>query len=258
MHPFIHIFGMELSSYGLMLMLGFITAFVAVFFRARSMKQPPSQLILVCLAGACGALVGMIIFRPLTKLPQVLLDLGTYTKMSPGEFFSFLFGELVFYGGLIGGVLAAFLFCRAYKLDFPAIAEVVVPIVPLGHALGRVGCFLAGCCYGVETDAFWGVAFPRDGIPRVPVQLLEAGCNLLLCASLLVYTHRRPKRGVRVLGIYLAVYSVIRFALEFLRGDLVRGVLLGMSTSQFVSLLVLPVGVALFYQSNRRRVSPPG
>ncbi|MCL2747522.1 MAG: prolipoprotein diacylglyceryl transferase [Oscillospiraceae bacterium] len=254
MHPFINILGRDISSYGLMLLLGFAVAILVAYFHAKFTHYPAADIVYVSLIAVCGALIGLFLFRPITKLPEVLFNIDKYIAMTLTEFLSYMFGELVFYGGLIGGVVAALLFCRGFKLAFAPIAETILPAVPLGHAIGRLGCYLAGCCYGIEAGAAWGVCYPphalsavRDGIPRFPVQLLEAGLNVLLCAALLLYVHRRPGRGYRVIGIYLTAYAVERFALEFLRGDVVRGFVLGISTSQIVSLVLFPVGLLFLF-----------
>ncbi|MCL1952665.1 MAG: prolipoprotein diacylglyceryl transferase, partial [Oscillospiraceae bacterium] len=120
------------------------------------------------------------------------------------------------------------------------------------HACGRVGCFCAGCCYGRE--AAWGIAFTHapgapNGVPLVPVQLFEAGFNLLLMAAILIFKPERRRPGL-LLPLYLAAYAAARFVLEFFRGDSGRGVLL-LSTSQWISLLViLPAAIALFLRRN--------
>ncbi len=151
-------------------------------------------------------------------------------------------GGLVFYGGLLGGAAAAVGYLRTFKLDILAFGDAAVPGLAVGHAFGRVGCFMAGCCYGRPTQLPWGVRFPSSpffagevGVPLHPVQLYEAGAELALamaCGFLALH----GKRGSAMLS-WLFGYSAIRLALElFLRGD-DRGVAaLGLAPSVWLSL----------------------
>ena len=144
------------------------------------------------------------------------------------------------------------------RLSFDSLGRDLVPALPLFHAFGRVGCFLAGCCYGIPAPAGWlGVTFPASaveapsGVPLLPVQLYEAaGCVLLFL--LLDHLTDRGWPGGRLLALYLALYAVFRFLLEFLRGDAVRGSLGPLSTSQVISLAVL-AGVLLAELLHHRR-----
>ena len=159
---------------------------------------------------------------------------------------------------LLGGLAGAWLFCKQRRLSFDTLGRDLVPALPLFHAFGRVGCFLAGCCYGIPAPAGWlGVTFPASaieapsGVPLLPVQLYEAaGCVLLFL--LLDHLTDRGWPGGRLLALYLALYAVFRFLLEFLRGDAVRGSLGPLSTSQVISLAVL-AGVLLAELLHHRR-----
>ena len=158
----------------------------------------------------------------------------------------------------LGGLAGAWLFCKRRRLSFDTLGRDLVPALPLFHAFGRVGCFLAGCCYGIPAPAGWlGVTFPASaieapsGVPLLPVQLYEAaGCVLLFL--LLDHLTDRGWPGGRLLALYLALYAVFRFLLEFLRGDAVRGSLGPLSTSQVISLAVL-AGVLLAELLHHRR-----
>jgi phosphatidylglycerol:prolipoprotein diacylglycerol transferase len=131
----------------------------------------------------------------------------------------------------------------------------LVPSVPLAHAFGRLGCFFAGCCYGVPSA--FGLEFNASelaphGVKLLPVQLIEAGCNLLLFVLLLVLSRFCRRRGL-LTGTYLAAYAVMRFVLEFFRYDAERGVFWGLSTSQWISLLLLPAAVFILCFAGRSR-----
>lgn len=123
-------------------------------------------------------------------------------------------------------------------------ASLTAPAIPLFHVFGRVGCFLGGCCYGLPSA--WGFVYryspvaEANGVSRFPVQLVEAAWNLVLFL-LLARLQRRGRD--RLLPLYLALYAPARFLLEFLRGDAYRGIFLGLSTSQWISLFLFPAAL---------------
>ena len=156
----------------------------------------------------------------------------------------------VVYGGIMGGALAIYGFCKMKKIDMLSYLDLMIPSVALAQGFGRVGCFLAGCCYGRETDSWLGVVF-RDsdfapnGVKVLPTQLFMAGGDLLLMAVLLWYAAKRPMRG-RTSMLYLILYSIGRFAIEFLRND-DRGTVGALSTSQFIAIFTLMAGFLGFF-----------
>lgn len=155
-------------------------------------------------------------------------------------------GGFVFYGGLIGGFLFVALF-KALNRSFKLIGFwPIVPALTFGHALGRLGCFLAGCCYGKPTEFFWGV-FMHEHY-RHPTQLLEA--IGLFSLGLYLIKSSRPKHVL--VSSYLIIYGVLRFMIEGLRGDMIRGTWGLFTPSQTISILLILTGVGvLLYQKNR-------
>ena len=153
----------------------------------------------------------------------------SYLFAAPGDVPLRLASGFVYYGGLWGGALAAA--AAASHRGCPAleITDAASPGLALGHALGRIGCFLAGCCWGIPAPEPWGIALPQAlaaprGVPLLPVPLYEAAGNALLCAGLLFYRKKKPRRTPgSSTGLYLSAYAVLRFLLEFLRGDEARG-----------------------------------
>jgi phosphatidylglycerol:prolipoprotein diacylglycerol transferase len=140
-------------------------------------------------------------------------------------------------------------------------ADLFAPGIALGHVLGRLGCLLAGCCYGRPTDAPWAITFTNPlasanvgtplGIPLHPTQVYDAGAELLILALLLATERRgRPFAG-RTFWLYMLLYGLSRFVIEFYRGD-DRGILMGVSTSQAVSLLVVPAAVFMLLRLRDR------
>ena len=217
-----------------------------------------------------GALVGAKVVYLITILPQLIEHAA---ELSFYDWMQLLFsGGMVFYGGLYGGLFMAMRYCRRYGADFRLYGSFFAPLIPLFHAFGRVGCFLAGCCWGVECG--WGVVYTEslsapNGVSLLPIQLIESACLLALFVALLLIdrSQRRRQRervktlarqsggalcsaegverpGLPLLHWYLFLYALLRFTLEFFRGDAIRGVWL-LSTSQWIALLTL-IGLAVF------------
>jgi phosphatidylglycerol:prolipoprotein diacylglycerol transferase len=162
----------------------------------------------------------------------------------------------VFYGGVIFGIIALFILARLHKINFLKLADIIVLGVPLAHAFGRLGCFFYGCCYGRPTNSFLGVLFPKEspagafGVCVIPTQLIEAFFLLLLFLTLL-FVKKHKKFNGQLLVFYLIAYSIIRFVIEFFRGD-PRGNVFFLSLSQFISLCFLAFGIFLYFRLRRR------
>lgn len=172
-------------------------------------------------------------------------DLSQRAIYSPGFW---LGGGFVFYGGLLGGGLLIVLFAKAKKIKL-TVFEFVIPIVALGHSIGRIACFLAGCCYGSSCDFPWSV-FLHESF-RHPVQLYE----FALVFFLFLFLFSRFKKSKSVTTEYIIGYASIRFFLEFFRGDLIRGIFaFELSTSQFISLLLLAIAFSYKYCTARWKV----
>ena len=153
-------------------------------------------------------------------------------------------GGFVFYGGLLGGALGLYIYVKQFKLRFFEYADIYATVLPIGHALGRVGCFFAGCCYGIPHDGLFSHTYTATvgttplGVPLLAIQLIEAiALFLLFLALLTVFLLSRQRLGF-CSTVYAISYAVLRFALEFFRGDKGRGVFI-FSTSQWISLLIL-------------------
>ena len=154
----------------------------------------------------------------------------------------------------MGGCAAVALLIRLRKLPIWEFADLASSAVPLGHAFGRIGCFLNGCCYGRPTDAPWSVC--AEGAPRHPVQLYEAVLLGGLYLALEAFARRRPAAG-RGLALYLAGYGVIRFALEFLRGD-DRRHWVRLTVAQWISLALVAFGIVIWRARRAPSVSTDG
>lgn len=158
-------------------------------------------------------------------------------------------GGLIYYGGFLGAFIAGIIFARIKKLNILALADYVVSALPLGHAFGRIGCFLNGCCYGAVASVPWSVS--QQGAPRHPVQLYEAFLNLAIYA-LLIPAYRRRKQNGEILAFYCVIYPLGRFLLEFFRGDERLG-WHGFSYAKIISLGLVAVGLVMGLILSRSR-----
>ena len=159
----------------------------------------------------------------------------------------------VFYGGLIAAVAVALWYLWRHKMPMWTVTDVFAPGIALGHVIGRMGCLFAGCCFGRETTVPWAITFHSEfaaqnvgtplGVPLHPTQLYEAGAELLILGLLLALERKgRPYPG-RTFWTYMLLYGISRFVIEFYRGD-IRGTIGMFSTSQFVSMLIVPMPVS--------------
>lgn len=251
MHPVIFQLGaFKLPAYGLMVALGYLAAILWLMRRAGDhnfRKEDLSDLVFwTVLAGMAGAKL-FYAFTYWAGFGPDLLSRLWFTLRT------FQYG-FVFYGGLIFGAGAFFLAARRKRLDALKAADLFAPALALGHAFGRIGCFLAGCCHGRPSGAFFAVTFSDPacevapellGVPLYPTQLLESAGNLLIFLGLAAALRRRPRPG-SVLALYAALYAAQRFLVEFLRGDDRGGALLGASPAQLLSLGVFCAAVFLF------------
>ncbi len=269
MCPSINIFGKDFSVYALLSVAGFLLAGTLAWWMTRltwksykentarglTSKRPVSAdtLLTATLPALIGLLLGATALYTLTNVPDMIdylvNDWGRIVA-SEGEFAAFMglgnyFGGIVFYGGLLGGVAGAWWYSKRAHFNLGEYLDVVAPAIPLFHVFGRLGCFASGCCYGIECR--WGfyhenaLVAQANGAVRFPVQLLEAGLNLLLSAAIyaLFCFFWQKWRSGSFIRIYFASYAIIRFSDEFLRGDTYRGIWFGLSTSQWISLGIL-------------------
>lgn len=256
MLPFITVFGIKIPMYGLLISAGVaLGVFITARFPCKKGIARQDILFASCFAGI-GAFAGAKLLYLAITIPQ-LLQMATPPAFS-WELVTTLFSYgFVFYGGAIGGLLGIFIYARKYKINFFNLSEILIPSIPLIHAIGRLGCFCAGCCYGRPMDPPWGVLFRTDsvalqGITLFPIQLLESALNLVLFVGLFAYSRKERFNG-QILGFYFIGYGIERFVLEYFRYDEVRGFILGLSTSQWISLLLIPIGLFLLFRHKMKR-----
>jgi len=239
MYPtFFRIGTFEVTSFGVMVAIGALVG-LWVFGRELSRSRLPTSGSDAAMAGVFGGLVG-------AKLLWVVEHLGE----SPFKDLLLSRGGMSWFGGLVGGVATALVFMRRLRLPVLATLAAATPALAIGHAIGRIGCFLVGDDYGRPTDLPWGVAFPR-GLPptdmRVhPTQLYEMAA-LLFVSWLLIRWRRHGVADAIVLGRYLVLAGAIRFAIEFIRVN--ERILGPLTLAHLVSLALVIAGVALLAAS---------
>lgn len=261
MLPFIYIFGYPLPMYGLLAILGMV---VAVFMAARLAKVrdlSSGDVVFASFYCGIGIIVGAKLMYFITMLPKFISNFDVFLN-NPFGVMMYVFSGFVFYGGLIGGALGVVIYCKQFKLPLKPFMDVAAPAIPLMHGIARVGCLCAGCCYGMEYDGPFAITYPDNSfthgmadVPRFPTQLVETVVNLILFVALYFMVKRGKSRNGEALGVYIIVYSIMRFCLEFVRGDAVRGGFLGLSTSQWISLILLPLGIWLLLRKSKEMVS---
>jgi len=246
---------LTLRMYGLCMALGFLAAWrVLVHLCKRTgqdFEQVPMLLSWVMIAAVIGARTAYVIEHWSLEFAHnpmaiVRLDLG----------------GLVFYGGLIGAMIPYTLYALRYRKNFFEMTDISAVVLPLGHAFGRLGCFMQGCCFGKLSDACCGISFPKgspawceqvhagliprtaaQALPVIPTQLVESMATLALFAALFwLYPRHHQRRGLTG-GLYLMGYAVMRFFIEYLRGD-PRAAVGPLSISQAISVAVFAGGVA--------------
>ena len=254
----------SIGFYNLAIVLGLLASIVVIVLLSKRRDLVRGQLLYLSLFLLVGVFLGAHILFFIVGLPDFIADYAGQIH-SFGEFISaFLIASsgLVFYGGLLGGLLMMFIACRIYNLPLRENLNNFVVAFPLFHFFGRIGCTLTGCCYGIEYHGLFAIHYDEshinpgvnDGIndySRFPVQLLEAVIELIIfIILLLIYIKKEDKYSLTC--IYLLSYAVIRFADEFLRGDELRGFWGPLSTSQWISIAII-IGVIIYLLVRRTR-----
>jgi phosphatidylglycerol---prolipoprotein diacylglyceryl transferase len=245
-------------TYGVLLAAAYLLGLKLAMVRASARGLDANRVLDLGIYIIISALVG-------AKLLLLVTDFRSFTA-DPRELITLARSGGVFYGGLILAVVVALWYIRRIGLPLWTTCDVFAPGIALGHVIGRFGCLFAGCCFGRETTVPWAITF-RDpfaaanvgtplNIPLHPTQLYEAGAELIILIVLLATERRgRPYAG-RTFWLYMLLYAISRFIIEFYRGD-DRGMVGVFSTSQFISLLLAPLAVAMLVYLSRVRAPEP-
>lgn len=236
-------------GYGAMIALGVIFAYVTAEYRARKQRLAYEQVFYLTIWCLLGGFAGAKLLFWITEWNTVVSDPVYMLQTMPDGF--------VVYGGIIGGILAGYIFCRRKKLKFLEYFDLMMPSIALAQGFGRIGCFLAGCCYGEETGCALSITFREsefapNNVALVPTQLYSSALNFLHF-FLLLFVARHKKADGQVAAVYLVLYSAGRFVLEFFRGDLERGSVGILSTSQFISIFAGAAGAFLLCRTMRKK-----
>lgn len=232
MYPYIHII---LPSYTVMALIGGFVTLCFIYLRLDQFNIQFTSFLSMFFFCVIGGVIGSKVLFALTQIPWLVenFNIENLILLIPQSGF-------VFYGGLFGVIFTLLFVTRKDRDLRKRIFHLSVPAMPLFHAFGRIGCFLSGCCYGkvLTAPVFMG---PIE-LTRFPVQLVESAAEFILFLVILIID--KKKSNVDILKVYLVLYATIRFFDEFLRGDEVRGIYFGMSTAQWISLLILLYYVA--------------
>ena len=225
------IFGITIYTYGVLVAIGFFAGMSYIIKYTNNIPLKKDRmydflfyLIILSIIGA--------------RLLYVLVNVDFFIQ-HPLDIIKVWQGGLVFYGGFITAVIYALIYCKYKKIDIKKLADVFAPALALGHVFGRIGCLFSGCCYGKETQCFISIN------NRYPTQILEALGNLIIFFILHKLYKKSHKDGYIFL-LYLICYSILRFLIEFLRGDDRGSFFLGLSPAQNISIVIFIVAILLW------------
>ncbi len=237
MHPFIYLFGQSIPTYGICLVVAIIVGVLYAICRCKESSLVVEDIFIFAACtvgmGMCGA-----------KLLYILVSygvVGIIKEIQNGSYEFLTDGGLVFLGGVLLGIPGAFVGAALVKHNVKEFEKIVVPVLPLCHAIGRIGCFFAGCCYGIEYNGFLAIHYGNSiyGLSvsqgYFPTQILEALLNIVLFIILHLESKKKYYAYDLLFG-YLFLYAFERFGIEMLRGDGIRGKWLVFTTSQWISI----------------------
>jgi phosphatidylglycerol:prolipoprotein diacylglycerol transferase len=248
-----------LYSYGLLLAIAYLGGLQMALVRARARGLDAAKVMDLGIWIIISALVG-------AKAMLLVVEWDHYSR-NPRELLSLAQSGGVFYGGLILAVIVALWYLRRHKLPMWTTCDVFAPGIALGHVIGRLGCFLAGCCYGKPANAPWAVTFTDPfaaanvgtplNTPLHPTQLYESGAELLILGFLLWFERKGRRFPGRTFWTYMLVYAISRFVIEMYRGDPRGTAFWGLSTSQFISVVLVPLSLAMLWKLSRAEAPEP-
>lgn len=239
-------------TYGVFLAAAYLVGLQLAIHRAKARGLDHTRVLDLGIYIIISALVG-------AKLLLLVTDFRAFTA-DPRELLTLARSSGVFYGGLLLAVVVALVYIRKAGLPLWTTCDVFAPGIALGHVVGRFGCLFAGCCFGKPTHVPWAITFTNQfahdnvgtplNIPLHPTQLYEAGAELLILIFLLTTERSGRKFAGRTFWLYMLLYAISRYIIEFYRGD-ERGAVGPFSTSQFISLLLAPLAVAMLLYLGR-------
>lgn len=249
MNPILFKFGsITLYSYGFMIAIGIISALALSLYRGKRLGFNTDAIMDLGTYGVVGGFIGAKLLFWIVEFSSIIHN--------PNFIVETLNSGFVVYGGIIGGVITGYVYCKIKGLDFLAYLDLIVPAIALAQGFGRIGCFETGCCYGRETDSVLGITFQNslyapNGISLIPTQLFSSAGDFIIAGILLYYSSKSKRKG-QVTGLYMILYSVGRFIIEIFRGDS-RGSVGILSTSQFICIFIFFIGFYVFSFLNKKQ-----
>lgn len=233
------LFNIPNGSYTFMIIIGLISAFTVFYFYLKRVGVNKNSIIDILITMLTSTIVGFI---------SAILFQNLYNLIEDPSNFKFSF-SMTFLGGLIGGVITFILMYRFYyRKNNESLLKEIFTIAPgsicLAHGFGRIGCFLAGCCYGIESDAWYALYFPIIDKKVIPTQLFEAIFLFILVTTFIIIAFTKRYFSFNM-AIYLISYSIFRFLIEFIRGDHRGELTFGISPSQFWSIIMFTTGFVI-------------
>lgn len=242
------LFNKDIPFYGLTFVLGFTIAIITAMPKAKKYSLPGVEIVVSAVFAGLGGVFGAKILAIITAIPSIA---EYYASTGTIPWLQLLQSGFVFYGGLIGGTVGLFLYCKIYKFKFAEYSDLYAGGTALGHAVGRVGCLFSGCCYGIETSGNFYVLYHSSidsstplNVRLLPTALIETMYLAIIFIMCEIIFYKTKKAGNSTI-LYALCYSVARFVLEFFRGDTVRGLLFGISTSQYISILIFALCITI-------------
>lgn len=237
-----------IHGYGLMIGIGFLAAILIGMKRAEKHGLDKDIVFNMGLLCIVGGMLGAKILFIITEWNSIIHSKNMWSDLAYG---------FVVYGGIIGGILILYVYSRFKKLNFLQYMDLIVPSVSIGQGFGRIGCLLAGCCYGRETDCPIGIVFHNsefapNGVSLLPTQIFSSLGDFLIAGFLIWYAGKQKKDG-KVISMYLILYGVGRFIIEIFRND-PRGNVGTLSTSQFISIFMVAFGAGMMYFVTHRKM----
>ncbi len=234
------IFGIKIRSYGLMIAIGIFVASALLINKSKKKGYDEDSILNLIIFTVIGGVLGGKLLFIITELKDIINN--------PSILKNFGYGFVV-YGAILVGALVIYIYCLKKRWNPLELMDLTVPGVAIAQGFGRIGCFLAGCCYGAETESPFGVVFPEgslapSGVHLHPTQLYSSVFDFILGLILLIYSKKEKDLG-KVTGLYFIIYSLGRFCVEFFRND-PRGSVGILSTSQFIAIFTFALGFAVF------------
>lgn len=246
-----HIGPLVIHTYGVFVAIGFIAGFKVLLNYTERIGIPAQKVESLVMWIFIFSIIGARLF-------YVVLTFGDF-RYSPLDAFKIWQGGLFFSGGAAGGFAAAAVYISRNKLPLAKLADAGSVALALGQAIGRIGCFFAGCCYGVECDCWCGMKFPENslapsGVKLIPTQVISSLLLFLIFFVLAGY-NRRKKTDGQVCALYLVLYGVKRFCIEFLRGDFRGRAVLGLTPTQYIALAMFAGGIFSWKKLSSKKTS---